>query len=247
MNISSSSTSLSVLPTGSRSRHHSTASRTTNRDEVIEEDDVRHNAFCVGLKLSIAYAANIGGTATLTGTVPNLVLKGQLDTLYGTTHNLNFSSWFAFSFPNMLMCLAFAWLWLAIIYLGPRWVQKIQFKCILFEKKMHKVRQKCFFNVIQSTELMVLRWNSWKLDFILYNCVLMSNSLGMTLINKGFMEIFSISNRGPVSYFEKPDLHAYFVSSLIAVFLGFEYDISVCIYVYYFLYSLNTHCLHDLT
>ncbi|XP_023933336.1 solute carrier family 13 member 5-like [Lingula anatina] len=96
--------------------------------EAMKKSHEYFNNMCKGMLLCIAHAANIGGTATLTGTPPNLVIKGQVDTLYGSEAGINFSSWFVFAFPAMLLALAVAWVWLTGYFLGWRTMFNCCFK-----------------------------------------------------------------------------------------------------------------------
>ncbi|XP_029283350.1 Na(+)/dicarboxylate cotransporter 3 [Cottoperca gobio] len=71
-----------------------------------------------GFLICIPYAASIGGTATLTGTAPNLILIGQLKSYFPECDVINFGSWFAFAFPLMLLFLFLGWLWIAFLHGG---------------------------------------------------------------------------------------------------------------------------------
>ncbi len=77
------------------------------------------------------------------GTGPNLIVKGQLDTFYGSEHGVNFSSWMIFSFPLMVACLMMTWIFLQLLYLGPRAV------CECFFKKQNTAADDAASAVIQ--------------------------------------------------------------------------------------------------
>ncbi|XP_033119854.1 solute carrier family 13 member 2-like [Anneissia japonica] len=71
-----------------------------------------------GLLICVPYAANIGGTATITGTGPNLIASNLASTDYGSEAGVNFLTWMLFATPSMLVCLFLAWLWLQYMFLG---------------------------------------------------------------------------------------------------------------------------------
>jgi sodium-dependent dicarboxylate transporter 2/3/5 len=66
-----------------------------------------HSRFAGSLMLGIAYAASIGGVATLIGTPPNAILAGVVETLFG--ERIGFGKWFLFGLP--LAGTMFLWCW----------------------------------------------------------------------------------------------------------------------------------------
>ncbi|XP_074641728.1 Na(+)/citrate cotransporter-like isoform X2 [Tubulanus polymorphus] len=85
---------------------------------LFADADPEFKNLCKAMLLSIAFAANTGGIATLTGTPPNLVLKGILDLLFPGENGISFTTWIVLALPlsiiNMLLC----WLWLQCFYMG---------------------------------------------------------------------------------------------------------------------------------
>lgn len=76
----------------------------------------RAGNFSVGLLLSIAYAASIGGIATLVGTPPNLSFARIFHIYFPDAPEISFSSWLMFAFPVSLMLFALAWFLLYFMY-----------------------------------------------------------------------------------------------------------------------------------
>ncbi|XP_076334357.1 Na(+)/citrate cotransporter-like [Tachypleus tridentatus] len=70
------------------------------------------------LLLSVAYAANCGGTGTLTGTGPNLVLKALYDTYFPQSKDITYASWIIYNVPGMLLCVLVSWWFLFFFFTG---------------------------------------------------------------------------------------------------------------------------------
>ncbi|KAF2367835.1 Solute carrier family 13, partial [Trinorchestia longiramus] len=87
-------------------------------DEEEDELTLTGRQMRKALLLAVAYSANIGGTGVVTGTSPNLILLENLSE-FGET-GLTFASWMAYNIPGMLICVAIAWGWLQVMFMGWR-------------------------------------------------------------------------------------------------------------------------------
>ena len=77
-----------------------------------EETDEQNSRFGLALMLAIAYAASVGGTATLIGTPPNLVFAGIIKSLYPKAPEISFFQWMLIGVPMVIVLLPFTWLYL---------------------------------------------------------------------------------------------------------------------------------------
>lgn len=86
------------------------------RDNAVDADRESVEHFAVVLLLGVAYAASIGGVATLIGTPPNAFLVGFLAEAYG--YELSFARWMIVGLPVTVLLLPVAW-WLLTHVLFP--------------------------------------------------------------------------------------------------------------------------------
>ncbi|MFH0946811.1 MAG: SLC13 family permease [Planctomycetota bacterium] len=89
------------------------------RDRGVEARDLK--ALGVTVMLGIAYAADIGGMATLVGTPPNLIYKQQLVQLFAGAPDPSFIQWTLVGLPISILFLASGWLILTrVVFRLPR-------------------------------------------------------------------------------------------------------------------------------
>ncbi|KAL3982687.1 Sodium:sulfate symporter transmembrane region family protein [Acanthocheilonema viteae] len=87
---------------------------TRDPTDVLSKDEYH---MAKGLLISIAFAANIGGAGTITGTPSNLVLMGQIKEIFPLANtDINFISWMVFAVPFVTACLFTTWLTLILIF-----------------------------------------------------------------------------------------------------------------------------------
>ncbi|UCD64718.1 MAG: SLC13/DASS family transporter [Candidatus Zixiibacteriota bacterium] len=84
------------------------------------EDSPAVRRFAVGLLIGIAYAASIGGTATLIGTPPNLSFSRIFNIYFPQGPEISFAQWFQFGIVFSVIFLIVAWLLLTFIFVPRR-------------------------------------------------------------------------------------------------------------------------------
>ena len=120
--VSNTATTVMMMPIGlAIITHVITEGRKEGLDKDIDFSPEKF-AFGLNLMLGIAYAASIGGVATLIGTPPNTVLAGYLMKTYG--YEITFAGWMKVGVPLVAIFLPLCWLWLTRVA-NPMKLQRV--------------------------------------------------------------------------------------------------------------------------
>ena len=90
----------------------------TKLEEINGKALVKH--FAVGLLLSIAYSASIGGVATLVGTPPNLSFARIFYIYFPNAPEISFATWFFYAFPITLILFFVLFGYLYFVFIGRK-------------------------------------------------------------------------------------------------------------------------------
>ena len=95
-----------------------------------------YRRFALGLMLSIAYSANIGGTTTIIGTPPNVVFVGYMQEFYD--RQIEFGRWLLIGVPVCFTLLAITYLMLTR-FLFPHRLKKLAGSDDLIKNKLREL------------------------------------------------------------------------------------------------------------
>lgn len=99
----------------------------------------RVSRFSTGLFIGIAYAASIGGFATLIGTPPNLSFTRIFAIYFPQGPEISFAGWFMFGLPLSLIFLVLAWGLLMLMFIRRR--TEVATDPFLFEDEYRRLRK----------------------------------------------------------------------------------------------------------
>ncbi len=107
--ISNTATTMMMVPIGLAVLNETIEFIKHNKDMKIDTRPT-HFKFGLALMLGIAYAASIGGVATIIGTPPNTILAGFIEQTYNVP--VSFLQWMLFGVPLSVVMLFIAWYYL---------------------------------------------------------------------------------------------------------------------------------------
>lgn len=109
--ISNTATAVIMLPIGL------SIIRLLSSEKTFLEKEMKK--FSVGILLSVAYGATIGGMATLIASPPNMILVGYLNQY--TRHSIDFAEWLMFGMPMVILSLFVAYILIARTFFRIGW------------------------------------------------------------------------------------------------------------------------------
>lgn len=81
------------------------------------DDEKQKRRFATALLIGLAYAASIGGMASLVGTPTNMIFYSKWQNSFPGSNDINFVSWMKVGVPVSLMLLVFTWALLRFLFI----------------------------------------------------------------------------------------------------------------------------------
>ncbi|MCK5331929.1 MAG: SLC13/DASS family transporter [Candidatus Marinimicrobia bacterium] len=101
--------------------------------KLRESSGNKMSRFSAGLLIGIAYAASIGGIATLIGTPPNLSFTRIFSIYFPNAPEITFANWFMFGLPCSIIFLFISWIIMTSIFMPRQQINTINID--LFRKE----------------------------------------------------------------------------------------------------------------